>query len=158
MRYSLKILHLISLSIFFGSIATFIFLGEIIPPDDLSALRISRELVASGTAYLTLPALFATGLTGVLMSGKPNTRWLWSKVIGFILIALNTIAFIYPAIEASLLHIGTHTNGSGSDEFTAAMQQEAIFGGLNLLLIFSLIAIATIKPSFKRKNKTNYAT
>ncbi|MEH6631127.1 MAG: hypothetical protein V7776_09880 [Halopseudomonas aestusnigri] len=158
MKYLLKILHLISLSIFFGSIATFIFLGEIIPPDDLSALKISRELVASGTAYLTLPALFATGLTGILMSGKPKSRWLWSKVVGFILIALNTTAFIYPAIETSLLHMDSHTNGSSSGAFTAAMQQEAIFGGLNLLLIFSLIAIATIKPSFKRRNKATYAT
>ena len=147
MRYLLKVLHLLSLAIFFGSIVTYIFMGELVSGEGIASLKVSRELTASGTLYLTLPALFLTGLTGVLMSGKPNTRWLWSKVIGFILIAVNTKAFIYPAIEASVL------NFDKPEAYSTAMQQEVIFGGINLFLILSLIAIAVIKPRFKRKSK-----
>ena len=153
MRYFLKTLHLISLSIFLGSITTFIFIGEAIPTGDIVALQTSRDLVASGTTFLTLPAFFVTGLTGILMSKKPKSRWLWAKLIGFILLAVNFIAFIYPAIEASVFYLGDPAFGSSSVEYISAMQREAIFGGVNLILILSLIAIAAIKPSFKRKKK-----
>jgi len=146
MKTSLKILHIISLSIFLGSIATYIFLGSLISENQTVALELNRQWVASSTGYLTIPAMWLTGLTGLLMRRKSTARWLWAKLVGFIFIVLNTHVFIYPAILTSVTSVGEN-----SIQFNEAMQQEAAFGAINLLLIITLIAIASIKPKFAGK-------
>ncbi len=146
MKKLLKTLHFIGLAIFFGSIAAYIFFGSQIPKNDLAALTLNRQWVASATAYLTIPAMWLVGLTGLLMSGKPKRRWLWIKLVTFAVIALNTHLFIFPAILASLSFVG-----GNPDLFSAAMQREAGFGALNVLLILTLIGIATFKPPLGQK-------
>lgn len=147
MKSLLKVIHLISLSIFIGSIATYIFLGILIPNDSELAMELNREWVAKSTLYLTIVSLWITGLTGILMSGKPKELWLWGKVIGFICISVNTHLFIYPAIIESKSSLGIN-----NDVFQNAMQQEAIFGAVNIIIILFLVIIAVLKPKFLKKS------
>lgn len=147
MKSGLKILHLISLSIFIGSIASYIFFGALIPENDALAMKLNREWVATSTFYLTIVSLWVTGLTGILMSGKPKAPWLWAKLIGFICIVVNTHLFIYPAIIESKTSLGIN-----NDAFQSAMQQEAIFGAINILIIVCMVTIAVLKPRFSNKS------
>lgn len=145
MKSILKVIHLLSFAVFLGSISTYIFFGEIIAKDNLVAMGFNRDWVSTGTAYLTISSMWITGITGILMSGIPKKRWMWAKVIGFILIALNTYIFIYPAIILSRT-----TLNNNFEIFQSAMLQEAIFGALNLLLIIILVSIAAIKPKLSK--------
>lgn len=146
MKSMLKILHLASLSVFVGSIATYIFFGALIPENSELAMELNREWVATSTFYLTIISMWITGLTGILMSGKPKKLWLWAKLTGFIGIGINTHLFIYPAIVESKSSLGIN-----NDVFQSAMQQEAIFGAVNIILILSMISIAVLKPTFSKK-------
>lgn len=146
MKSLLKILHLLGLSIFLGSIATYIFFGTLIQADDKLAMELNREWVVKSTYYLTITSLWITGLTGVLMSRVPKKPWLWAKLFGFIAIGINTHLFIYPAILKSKSSLGIH-----NDIFQNAMQQEAVFGAINIIIIVSMVSIATIKPKFSKK-------
>ena len=147
MKSLLKVVHLVSLSIFIGSIATYIFFGTLIPAGSEMAMELNREWIAKSTLYLTIGSIWSTGLTGILMSGKPKELWLWGKVLGFICIAVNTHLFIYPAIIESKSSLGTN-----SDVFQSAMQQEAIFGAVNIIIILFMVFIAVLKPAFSKKS------
>lgn len=149
MKSTLKILHIIGLSIFLGSIVTYIFFSTLIQADDNLAMALNRQWVATSTYYLTICALWIIGLTGILMSRVPKTYWLWAKLFGFITIAINTHLFIYPAILES-----NNSLGINNDLFQTSMQQEAIFGAINIIIIIFLIAIAIVKPRFKKTNKS----
>ena len=146
MKKLLKILHLTSLSIFVGSIATYIFIGALVPENNEMAMELNRRWIATSTWYLTITSMWVTGLTGILMSGKPKKPWLWAKLAGFIGIGINTHLFIYPAIMKSKSSLGTD-----SDAFQSAMLQEAIFGAVNIVLILFMISIAVLKPKFSKK-------
>jgi len=141
MKNSLKAIHIIAITIFFGSIATYIYLGILVPENYPEALALNRQWIAACTGTLTIPALWITGFTGILLSGKPQNRWLWAKLIGFGIAAFNTQVFIYPAILKSVA-----TVESNPTEFQSAMQQEALFGAINVLLILLLIGFAIAKP------------
>jgi hypothetical protein len=147
MKKLLKILHLISLSVFVGSIATYIFLGALVPENNELAMELNRQWVATSTLYLTITSIWVTGLTGILLSGKPNKPWLWAKLTGFIGIGINTHLFIYPAIVESKSFLGIN-----NDAFQSAMQQEAIFGAVNIILILFMVSIAVLKPKFSRNS------
>ncbi|AZZ95136.1 hypothetical protein EUZ85_01330 [Hahella sp. KA22] len=144
MRTLLKTVHLLSIAVFFGSIAAYIFFGAVLPENDLHALTLNREWVAAGTAWLTLPAMWLAGLSGILLSGKPKATWLWIKVGGFVLIALNAQLMVYPAILLSL-----ETVNGANQVFDHAMLREAVFGAFNVLLILALVVVAVKKP-FRR--------
>ncbi|UXI03685.1 hypothetical protein [Photobacterium sp. TY1-4] len=146
LRSILKTIHLVSLCIFLGSIATYIFLGELVPESNQMALALNRQWVLQSTTYLTIIAMCITGLTGVLLSGIPRARWIQIKLIGFVGILLNTFFFVYPAIQSSVELLGKDEQG-----FEAALMNEAIFGGVNILLILILIVIAIRKPKFSRQ-------
>lgn len=147
MRALIKTIHLVSLCVFFGSIATYIFLGAITPEGDPQALALSREWVLTSTTYLTVISMCITGLTGLLLSGKPQRFWVWTKLLGFTVICLNTYFFVYPAIVESNL-----TLGIDEIKFQAALQNEAIFGAINIILILLLIVVAVTKPKLSREH------
>ena len=146
MKKLFKILHIISITVFFGSIATYILFGELITPNDTQAWELNRLLVAKGTLYLTLPAMWIAGISGLLMSGRPKTRWLWLKLGGFLVAAINTHVFVYPAIMTSL---GAVNNNETL--FQSAMLDEAVFGAVNVVLIITLVVVAVVKPKLGTK-------
>ncbi|MBU2713439.1 hypothetical protein [Zooshikella harenae] len=151
MRSLVKTIHLIALAVFLGSIITYIFAGVFIPEGNAHALTLNRQFVFTGTKLLTIPAMLVTGITGLLLMGKPNQRWLWVKLIGFVVIALNTYLFIYPAIDDSVAFLSENK----IELFDGALMKEAIFGALNILLIIALVFVATKKPSFFANRKAN---
>ena len=127
MKSLLKVIHLLSISVFIGSIATYVFIGALVPDNNALAMELNRIWVAKSTLYLTITSIWVAGLTGILMSGKPKQPWLWGKLLGFVGIAVNTHLFVYPAIIAS-----RSTLSVKGEAFQNAMQQEAIFGAINI--------------------------
>ena len=148
MRTFLKTLHLLGFVGFLGSIVTFIVLGQLLPEKQGLALRFNREWVAACTSYLTIPSLWLAGLSGIAMSGIPKVKWLWLKLFGFAAITANTYLLVNPAIKSSLKYMDT-----GGEPLTSALQHEAIFGGVNLILILLLIIIAIVKPQWGKRNE-----
>ncbi len=148
MRTLLKTIHLTSIAVFFGSIATYIFLGMLVPEGDNQAMQLNRQWVTEGTGLLTLPALWLAGISGILLSGKPKATWIWLKAGGFTVITLNAYLFVYPAIKLSLESV----NGP-IEVFDSATMQEAIFGAFNVIMALLLTAIAIKKP-FRRRQTT----
>lgn len=145
MKSIFKIIHLLSVSIFIGSIATYVFFGALVPNNNEVAMMLNREWVSTSTTYLTIVAMWVAGISGILMSGKPKSRWLWVKLVGFVMVALNTHLFISPAITTSLEALGNN-----DDLFKTATLQEAIFGAINLLMLIALVSVAVVKPKLSR--------
>ena len=138
MKSIFKIVHVIALSIFLGTIISYILIGILSGENNLS---FSRGVVLTGTQYLTIPALWIVGFSGIMLSKKSFQGWKRAKIFGFLLIMFNTHFFILPAIEDSIkyLNLGDLT---ASDN---ALFVEAISGSINLLLIVLMIIIAVTK-------------
>ncbi|GGY11280.1 hypothetical protein [Paludibacterium paludis] len=142
MKTLLKTLHFVGLSLFLGSIVAYIVAGAV--AESREALAFSRNFVLAGTLYVTIPAMWVVGLTGMVMSGLPRTAWQKAKGIGFVLVALNTHIFIFPAIRESVdfLRIGNQAM------FEHAAMTEAVAGLVNILLILALIVTGVNKRLF----------
>lgn len=150
MKKTLKVIHLVAVSCFLGSIVTYIMFG-ILAGKEPVALHFNRVWVNSSTTYLTISAMWVAGITGLLMSGIPRANWLKAKLLGFVVIVANTYMLVGPAVTQSLQHVD-----AGGDKFASAVRQEAIFGGVNLVLIVLLITLSVAKP-FGRKQRSAVA-
>ena len=147
MRVFLKTLHLISLSIFLGSIISYIMICEI-TYDDIS-LSFSRYFIMMGTQFLTIPAMWAVGITGIIISGIPKNLWMKIKAIGFMLVMLNTHLFIFPAIRDAVISLKDNNHVM----FKSATSIEAIAGFVNIVLIITLIVVAVKKRQFLSRSR-----
>lgn len=148
MKKALKVIHLIAVSCFLGSIVTYIVFGALAGKDPV-ALHFNRAWVSSSTIYLTISAMWVAGITGLLMSGIPRANWLRAKLLGFVVILVNTYFLVSPAITQSLQYVDV-----GGDQFASAVRQEAVFGGVNLVLIVLLIALSVAKPFGRKQPRT----
>lgn len=150
MKKALKVIHLVAVSCFLGSIVTYIMFG-ILAGKEPVALHFNRIWVSSSTTYLTISAMWGAGMTGLLMSGIPRANWLKAKLLGFVVIVANTYMLVGPAVTQSLQYVD-----AGGDKFASAVRQEAIFGGVNLVLIVLLVTLSVAKP-FGRKQRSAVA-
>ena len=138
MKSIFKIVHVIALSIFLGTIISYILIGILSGENNLS---FSRGVVLTGTQYLTIPALWIVGFSGIMLSKKSFQGWKRAKIFGFLLIMFNTHFFILPAIEDSIKYL----NLGNLTALDNALFVEAISGSINLLLIVLMIIIAVTK-------------
>ena len=72
MKSIFKIVHVIALSIFLGTIISYILIGVLSGENNLS---FSRGVVLTGTQYLTIPALWIIGFSGIMLSKKSFQGW-----------------------------------------------------------------------------------
>lgn len=145
MKLTIKIVHLIALACFLGSIITYITLSTFINEQNTNEILLNREWILQSTKFLTIPALLILIFTGIILTSFSRQKWHIFKIVGAVIILINTFFMILPAIENSLFQIEKDI-----EKFQLAMQQEAIFGAINLIFILLLIIIS-VKNTTKRK-------
>jgi hypothetical protein len=76
MQHFSKLVHLLGLGLFLGSIITFAVASGVPVSGDLAGLSTVRRVISSGTSFVTLPALCALVASGVaLLWAQGNARW-----------------------------------------------------------------------------------
>ena len=156
MMKSLKLFHYLGLILFLGSIFLYILISGLTSHSSLENLVFSRQIIRTGTLFLTIPGLGLVVLSGLIMTTKYygffKHRWLTIKQFLMLTILLNSKFLVLPAIEEALrLAKLSQETGFLLPEYQAAYQQEAIFGGINVMLSIVSMVVAIWKPKARRK-------
>jgi hypothetical protein len=157
MNKTLKVVHIVALSLFLGSIFSHILLGQL--AESVSGIVVFSSLYHA--KYMETLLLTSSGLLLMLITGaamlverklKPfKLRWLSVKLVIVIMISVNGFFILTPigkelddfaASAVSLDLIDPH--------FWQLKKEETIYGVVNLLLILVTIAISISKPRFFR--------
>lgn len=149
----LRILHHLGIVFFLGSIAVFTAVSIIVEGRSLTDLVFAREIIKTGTYFITLPGLAIFYISGAVITLKeyraPGYFWLSIKKVLNVVIILNTIIFVLPAVNSALeLAKESLLKGELVPEYNSAYMKESIAGGVNVLLALAAIAI-----SFFRKKE-----
>ncbi|MBI5643807.1 MAG: hypothetical protein HY954_10080 [Deltaproteobacteria bacterium] len=139
-----KILHFAGMIMFLGSIFTYIVISSLAGKEGLAELVFAREIIKTGTNFLTIPGLWLTIISGIVMAGTKYSlfghRWLYIKLFLSLLIVLNTYFIIGPAINGALAASKDSLAANEiSEAFHAAYMRESVAGAFNV--IFAVIAI-----------------
>lgn len=151
MRRLLKLLHLLGLSAFLGSILAFIVASQIAQGMPLQSLATLRAFVDAGTLALTLPGMWlvaVTGLAGAMMRGSLFSEgWLLIKQGLMLLIILNAHFIVVPAVfEVSRLAVEGASSGALPAGYASAYLRESLAGGANIALALGAAALGVWKP------------
>jgi hypothetical protein len=153
MYKAFKILHIIGLALFLGSIFAHIAAGRVPGAEtEPAAMLFARQAIDLATRYVTLPGLALAILSGIVMllrgpAGGLKRRWLLAHLALAAVIASVTFIVMIPAgreILATALAISA--GGKSVDAFSAVALPEHIWGGVNILLILIAVAIGAAKP------------
>jgi hypothetical protein len=139
MRTSLRLLHLIGLVLFLGSILTFIVASSVPATGDVTSLVVARRVISAGTNVLTLPGLGLLIATGIGLMWRRlrlrDHRWLQVMALAAGLIALNGFLFVLPAVRrATALAEESLALGTVSAAYTRAYVAESSAGSVNVIL------------------------
>jgi len=149
----LKVIHLIGLALFLGSI-----FGHVVssvlggPAGGSDAFLTARVHIWLATKALTLPGLALSVLAGIGMAiaGKLSPlreRWLAVHALLAIAIVVLSWLVVVPAVIGTLAAAEAAAHGTlGADAVAAAKRPEDVFGGLNVLLALAAIALGVFKP------------
>lgn len=158
MYKSIKVLHIIGVVLFFGSILGHAVAGIVSSTsDNLQVLNTVREVIQTETYFLTIPGLVLFTLTGIAMLfvGKlplKKRRWLVVHIGLGTLVVLNAVFVLLPVGQDILEATQNVVNSGGFMEHLHQLEnREAIFGAFNIISCFILITIAVIKPKFGGK-------
>lgn len=159
MTYKLvKILHLLGLTLFlgsvFGHIASSIMGGEILPSPAFSA---AREHIVFATGTLTIPGLLLVILSGIalgLLGGQVKRRPAWFLAHAGLGLAVAIIAatLVIPSGNAIIDLLPGLAQGDPVAKSAIAGQKmiEDISGAVNVLLSIAIIALGVAKPRLGR--------
>jgi hypothetical protein len=155
---SLRLLHLLGLVLFLGSIFSHIVIGQAPQAlQDPAALIFARKAIGAATHVLTIPGLALSVVTGIGMFGFRRNALLgarWFKIHATIaaLIVIITGAIMLPVVE-KLLHLANLVvSGAISIEsFQNAALREHIFGAFNILLAFAAAYFGVFRPGLERR-------
>lgn len=157
MSKALRLLHLIGVCLFVGSIPAHILLGAVADPAGdpvtFAATIAGKDLL---TRTLTLAGLVIAGVTGVALAfargGVLSRRWLRVKVLLVALAALNGGLLLTPiAGEMAMLAARAVDTGVLDPAFAKLTAREAPLGALNLVLIVAVLALAVWRPRLGEK-------
>ena len=157
MNKATKFVHYVGLILFLGSIFTFGLISTLTKNTSLENLVFARQVISTGTDYLTLPGLFLLIIAGLVIAPKyyhlPKHWWLNGKHILMLLIIINTIVFILPAEKRALeLAIESSAQGRLLSQYSEVYIKESIAGGVNVLLTFGSMIIAIFRMEKDPKN------
>lgn len=152
----LKLFHYLGLMLFLGSIFVYILISGLTSHNSLENLVFARQIIHTGTLFLTIPGLGLVLLSGFVMTAKyygfDKHLWLNLKQFLTLIILFNTAFLVLPAIgDALQLAKLSQETGFLLPEYQAAYQQEAIFGGINVMLSIVSMVVAIWKPKARRK-------
>ena len=153
-----KVLHIIGVIMFFGSILGHAIAGVVSSTSDSTqVLYTVREVIQTETYFLTIPGFILFTITGfaMLLIGKlpiKKLRWLAVHVCLGTLVILNAVFILLP-VGAEILEVSQNmVIGTESMEYFHQLKnKEAIFGALNITSCLVLVALAVIKPKLGAK-------
>ncbi|MBZ0178270.1 MAG: hypothetical protein K8F36_03180 [Melioribacteraceae bacterium] len=153
MRQILKLLHFIGLTIFLGSIITFVVISNLIEGASLENILFGRNVISAGTFLLTLPAMWLIAVTGIWMGYKKygiKNRFFQLKFFLILLIVLNAHFFVTPAVTlATELAAQSYEQGNFLSSYYDAYMKESIFGAINVLLTITAAVIGVWRIGIK---------
>jgi hypothetical protein len=153
---SLRLLHLLGLVLFLGSIFSHIVIGQAPGAmQDPAALLFARKAISAATHVLTIPGLALSVVTGIGMFGFRRNVLLgarWFKIHAMIaaLIVIITGIIMLPVVEKLLYLANLIASGNVTIEsFQGASMREHLFGALNMLLTFAAAYLGVFRPDLK---------
>ncbi len=151
----LKILHLVGMALFLGSIPGHILLGVAepggaIPPP---GIVFAREMVKAATVFVTVPGLTLAVVTGFGMVwirriNPLRVPWMAAHLALGVVMLLNGALLIVPAEITLAAQAHALMNDTGFDEAVwrrAALTEDAA-GAANVLMALISIGIAAVRP------------
>ncbi len=159
MNKFLKIIHLLGLVAFVGSIFSHILLSNLGDPEaDLAGFAVLAQAKYMNVLLLTMSGLILMLLTGIaLMLRRGMTpkraRWMGVKLMLVMLIALNGTLVLTPlSRDMATLAQDAGTTGRLPTAFYDLQRKEDVLGTANLAMILAVISLAVAKPALRRKN------
>ena len=159
MNKLLKIIHLLGLALFLGSIFGHILLGNLADPSTepagFAALMQAKHM---NVLTLTMPGLMIILLSGIALMLRfrmtpKRFSWMAVKLVLVVLVALNGVLFLAPiSRDMAMLAQDAMAVGSLSPQFYLLQQKEELFGIANLLMILAVVYLSVAKPKL-RSNK-----
>lgn len=151
----LKLLHILGLVLFLGSIPTHIVLGHIAPGGDIPAMGIvfSRKVMLIITLAATVPGLVLLSVTGWLRRrsiAAPRPRWLRLHLaLGLTILMIGTLV-----ITPQILDLMAQAEALAGDSFDPAAWKRAkliedVAGTLNVGLALLTMGLACFRPAWK---------
>jgi hypothetical protein len=148
----LKLLHLIGLALFVGSILCHVVasvLGG--APGGSAEFIAARRQILLASEVVTMPGLalaVASGL-GMALLARRRQPWMWVHgSLGLVVLALALVV-VMPTVSAILDGALAVAAGSGDGAAVAARYQvESLVGGLNLVLSLAIMALGIWRPRF----------
>ncbi len=152
-----KVIHILGVAMFLGSIFAHIATGQVPgAADNPPAMLFGRQAIELATRYVTLPGLVIAILSGALMvaRGYPGSfkqRWLAPHVAAAAAIAAITAMVMIPVghdlvAAAKAMVAGTMT----AEGFAASSVREHLFGAVNIFLAFAAIVLGIAKPRLRQ--------
>lgn len=151
MKILLKLVHLLAVSAFVGSIFGHILLGAAFGGDDIKSYLVILRAKAALTDGLILGGIAVCALSGLglLLAGglrRMLRPWLLAKLAAVALIAANALLVLRPlGLDRIALAAGMTGGGPAPDAFVAAGAKENLFGAANLALVLIVIALSVAR-------------
>jgi len=157
MKNTFKLLHLIGLVMFMGSILSFIAMNKFVGAStDAMLISHQRQFVSAITWALTIPGMWILIIAGSLtaLTGKYRLiehRWLITKLALAALILINGTFFIAPLVsQVTSIAEQSAIQGQLLPTYMPLKTKEDMYGIANFLMILIVIFLAIFKPSFRR--------
>lgn len=152
----LRALHTSAVALFVGTIAGYVVAGLLAGPIGSASFLQAREFVATGTAWLTIPAsgvilVTALGLAAVVRESR--RAWARIVVLALVVVALGG-AVVGPAAFRSFKNATALAKGEAGatiDLVAADKSLEDAAGGANLLLTLLVIGLGAAEASGRRR-------
>jgi len=152
-----RLCHLLAVCLFVGSIPTHIILGEVAQtvsdPYRFAIYHKAKLILTIGLTASALATAVMSGLWGMWRHRDYlRAGWFRLKLIIVSLIAVNGGIILTPtARRMADMALTAHATGQALDPaFQGLLIQEAIAGGLNLVLIV-VVSLAVYRPTLRRK-------
>jgi hypothetical protein len=134
-----KLVHLLGLALFLGSVLAFAVASSVPPSGDLGALVVARQVISAGTNALTLPGLCLLIVSGIGLAAANrhvvDQPWVRVMAAAALLIVANSVIFVIPAVRsATALAEAGVASGRLAGEYRLAYLTESVAGGVNILL------------------------
>lgn len=156
MKKILKGIHLLGLVVFLGSIFSFIVISILSEGSSLSDLFFGRRIIELGTKSLTIPGMYLSLISGVLLAWPDLKKEMWIKVkvLTLVIIFINAYIFIIPAAD-HCLQLAKEASLSGvlSPSYKIYYMKETLFGALNISLSLMAAGLGVFYSKKQKKDK-----
>ena len=150
-----RVIHIVGVAMFFGSILAHVAAG-LIPgaADNPPAMIVARQAIALANWYVSVPGLVITIVSGALMAATAaylKRRTLGLHIAAVVVIVVIAAAVLIPAalqLEAAAKAVGAGT--MTPEVFAGALRREYAFGAVNILLALAAIVLGAALPALRK--------